>query len=71
MSVSLEDEIPDTLMEGDFPLRDLSAWRVRIPYVEQRLEPDSNKKMNFFFIIEVSRLDVQQMGEEGLKQAIL
>ena len=70
MSVSLEDEIPDTLMEGDFPLRDLSAWRVRIPYVEQRLEPDSNKKMNFFFIIEVSRLDVQQMGEEGLKQAI-
>ncbi|CAH1794558.1 unnamed protein product [Owenia fusiformis] len=57
-----EDEVPVAMIEDDGPLRDLSTWRVSIPHVEGRLEPDNPKKQFYVFVIEVNRVDVAVEG---------
>ncbi|RXG68734.1 Sorting nexin-14 [Armadillidium vulgare] len=44
--------------------RDLSAWRVSIPRVEERI--DSSGKMEFVFIVDVTRIDVSGDNPEEL-----
>lgn len=43
---------------NDGPLRDLSAWRVTIPDIVAKPDPDNPKKMICMFHIEVRRVDV-------------
>ncbi|XP_064595473.1 sorting nexin-14-like isoform X2 [Liolophura sinensis] len=67
---SLEDEIPDSMFEetmvyDDSPVRDLSAWRVTIPRIGARPDPDNMKKQFFVYIIDVRRIDT---GEDDLTQ---
>jgi len=50
-SVNEEVEEPD----GETEVRDLSAWRISIPRVDAR---NASGKSNFFFIIQVQRIDV-------------
>lgn len=46
-----------TALEGlSHPFRDLSAWRVALPRVEERL--DVAGKLEFVFIVDVTRIDV-------------
>lgn len=44
------------------PLHNLSAWRVSIPSVVQRPDPDNPRKVIYVFLVEVWRLDVSEGG---------
>lgn len=46
------------LLLDDGPLRDLSAWRVSIPEIVARPDPDNQRKTVYMFNIEVRRVDV-------------
>ncbi|OWF54898.1 sorting nexin-14-like isoform X2 [Mizuhopecten yessoensis] len=68
---SLDDEIPECMaMEGsfqEFTLPDLSTWRVTIPRIGARPDPENNKKQYFVFIIDVRRVDLaHNMGTRGV-----
>lgn len=45
-------------MMDDGPLRDLSAWRVTIPEILPKPDPDNQRKSIFYFVIDVRRVDV-------------
>lgn len=53
------------LLLDDGPLRDLSAWRVSIPEIVARPDPDNQRKTIYMFNIEVRRVDVLE-SESGL-----
>ena len=63
---SLDDEIPESLaMDGtfhEFHPPDMSTWRVTIPRIGARPDPDNNKKQYFVFIIDVRRVDMANNG---------
>lgn len=65
---SLEDEISydnfyDWSSSRECPLHDLSTWRVTIPRIGGRPDPDNNRKLFFVFIIDVHRVDVSSDDE--------
>lgn len=65
---SLEDEISydnfyDWSLNRECPLHDLSTWRVTIPRIGGRPDPDNNRKLFFVFIIDVHRVDVSSDDE--------
>ncbi|XP_069131952.1 sorting nexin-14-like isoform X2 [Argopecten irradians] len=59
---SLDDEVPDSIaMEGsfqEFTLPDLSTWRVTIPRIGARPDPENPRKQYFVFIIDIRRVDL-------------
>jgi len=55
--VCVQGEVSDAPII-DSPLRNLSAWRVSIPEVQLKPDPDNPKKTIFVFAIEVRRVDV-------------
>ncbi|CAG0881958.1 unnamed protein product [Darwinula stevensoni] len=55
--ISLEDELPDSITT-----RDLSAWRVSVPSVDERL--DFSHKSFFVYIIDVRRIDIKDGESE-------
>lgn len=68
---SLEDEISydnfyDWSLNRECPLHDLSTWRVTIPRIGGRPDPDNNRKLFFVFIIDVHRVDVSSDGKYTL-----
>lgn len=58
---SLDDEIPESLaVDGtfhEFSPPDLSTWRVSIPRIGARPDPENPKKQYFVFIIDIRRVD--------------
>ncbi|GAB1606612.1 sorting nexin-14-like isoform X2 [Argonauta hians] len=65
---SLEDEISyenfyDWSSNWDCPLHDLSTWRITIPRIGGRPDPDNIRKLYFVFIIDVHRVDVSSEDE--------
>ena len=60
-----EIEDPDDSINKDAEVRDLSAWRVTIPRLEPRNDPQTGKAC-FVFIIQVQRIDVasQKDGDD-------
>ncbi|CAI9721892.1 sorting nexin-14-like isoform X2 [Octopus vulgaris] len=65
---SLEDEISyenfyDWSSNWECPLHDLSTWRITIPRIGGRPDPDNIKKLFFVFIIDVHRVDVSSEDE--------
>lgn len=55
---------------NDGPLRDLSAWRVTIPDIVAKPDPDNPKKMISMFHIEVRRVDVLENDFEASRWEI-
>ncbi|XP_055997437.1 sorting nexin-14-like isoform X2 [Ostrea edulis] len=62
---SLDDEISDSVIgDGELPdfteinIPDLSTWRVSIPRIGARPDPDNMRKQFFVFIIDVRRVDM-------------
>lgn len=53
-----------TLDDGG-PLRDLSAWRVSIPQIVPKPDPENNRKNIFVFEIEIRRIDVLENDFEA------
>ncbi|KAH9495459.1 Sorting nexin-14 [Bulinus truncatus] len=66
-SVSIEEELDDTNSDFDHSLHDLSSWRVTIPRIGARPDPENPKKQFFVFIIDIRRLDIEE-GEEKKQQ---
>jgi hypothetical protein len=55
------DCIDDASLVGDDePVRDLSAWRVTIPRIMSKRDPDNLRKQFFVFCIDVRRIDVTE-----------
>ena len=57
---SLEDNISEDSVEiyHHFEPPDLSTWRVTIPRIGARPDPENPKKQFFVFIIDVRRVDM-------------
>ena len=51
--------VPSDEMSAD-KLCDLSAWRVTIPKIRMKPEPDNPRKHVFVFCIEVHRVDITE-----------
>ncbi|XP_062614266.1 sorting nexin-14-like [Saccostrea cucullata] len=71
---SLDDEIPDTVLTElpdftEMTIPDLSTWRVSIPRIGARPDPDNFKKQFFVFIIDVRRVDLsdENLGDQTKK----
>jgi len=45
-------------LRDDRPLKDLSAWRVTIPEILTKSDPDNPKREIHYFVVEVRRVDV-------------
>ncbi|GFO18602.1 sorting nexin-14 [Plakobranchus ocellatus] len=62
--VSMEEDLEDDphcgQESGDCSLHDLSSWRVTIPRIGARPDPDNPRKQYFVFIIDVRRVDVRE-----------
>lgn len=60
-SSSLEDEAPFDDLEHTiehFHPHDLSTWRVTIPKIGTRPDPENFKRLHHVFIVEVRRVDI-------------
>ncbi|XP_052800556.1 sorting nexin-14-like [Mya arenaria] len=58
-----ENEVTDLdLAMETFQPHDLSTWRVTIPRLGNRPDPENNKKSFFVFIVDVRRVDVPDEG---------
>lgn len=64
---SLDDEISESVIsDGELPdftqitIPDLSTWRVSIPRIGARPDPDNFKKQFFVFIIDIRRVDISE-----------
>ncbi|XP_061182737.1 sorting nexin-14-like isoform X2 [Saccostrea echinata] len=73
---SLDDEISDSAVGVDelpdfteMTIPDLSTWRVSIPRIGARPDPDNFKKQFFVFIIDVRRVDLsdENLGDRSKK----
>ncbi|CAG2223391.1 SNX14 [Mytilus edulis] len=66
---SLDDEIPDCMaVDGtfqEFHPPDLSTWRVSIPRIGARPDPDNPRKQYFVFIIDIRRVDDVSKDKSG------
>jgi len=56
------DELDDVAIDemSSDRLCDLSAWRVTIPKIRAKPEPDNPRKQMFIFCIEVRRVDITE-----------
>ncbi|KAK3774463.1 hypothetical protein RRG08_000416 [Elysia crispata] len=59
-----EDMDEDTDCPDDCSLHDLTSWRVTIPRIGARPDPDNPRKQYFVFIIDVRRVDVREDDTE-------
>ncbi|CAL1530450.1 unnamed protein product [Lymnaea stagnalis] len=66
-SISIEEDLVDTIADCDQSLHDLTSWRVTIPRIGARPDPENPRKQYFVFIIDIRRLDVEE-GEEKKQQ---
>ncbi|XP_055877847.1 sorting nexin-14-like isoform X3 [Biomphalaria glabrata] len=66
-SVCVEEELEDSSLDCDHSMHDLSSWRVTIPRIGARPDPENPRKQYFVFIIDIRRLDVEE-GEERKQQ---
>ena len=55
-----EDMDEDAEIADDCSMHDLSSWRVTIPRIGARPDPDNPRKQYFVFIIDVRRVDVRE-----------
>ncbi|CAG2204229.1 SNX14 [Mytilus edulis] len=66
---SLDDEIPECMaVDGtfqEFHPPDLSTWRVSIPRIGARPDPDNPRKQYFVFIIDIRRVDDVSKDKSG------
>ncbi|XP_059174499.1 sorting nexin-14-like isoform X2 [Physella acuta] len=67
LTPSIEEELEETLTSGDHSMHDLSSWRVTIPRIGARPDPENPRKQYFVFIIDIRRLDIEE-GEEKKQQ---
>ena len=66
-----DDEVPDSMIsDGEMPdftqisIPDLSTYRVSIPRIGARPEPENPKKQFFVFIIDIRRVDMSSENDE-------
>ncbi|GFR71743.1 sorting nexin-14 [Elysia marginata] len=59
-----EDMDDETGCADDCSMHDLSSWRVTIPRIGARPDPDNPRKQYFVFIIDVRRVDVREDDTE-------
>ncbi|XP_046344151.1 sorting nexin-14-like isoform X1 [Haliotis rufescens] len=59
-ATNVDEEMDDPLDLPDPPKHDLSTWRVTVPRIGARPDPDNPKKQFFVFIIDVRRVDVPE-----------
>ncbi|KAK2154419.1 hypothetical protein LSH36_269g07049 [Paralvinella palmiformis] len=52
-------------LRDDRPLKDLSAWRVTIPEILTKSDPDNPKREIHYFVVEVRRVDVLENDFEA------
>ena len=60
MCLQLASSVEEEDSDGDpsSPVHDLSAWRVTVPMIGARPDPENIKRQFFVFIIEVGRADM-------------
>jgi sorting nexin-14 len=66
MEIDALDVLSAEHCDDESHLRDLSAWRVTIPKIKTKPEPDNPRKHVFVFCIQVHRLDVVESAFERL-----
>ncbi|KAK6170027.1 hypothetical protein SNE40_018516 [Patella caerulea] len=57
-SVHNDVDLDDDIIDKGHPKHDLSTWRVTIPMIGARPDPENMKRQYFVFIIEIGRADV-------------
>ncbi|BFZ02791.1 hypothetical protein BsWGS_05830 [Bradybaena similaris] len=63
-SISIEGDLDDSEEANDHSLHDLTSWRVTIPRIGARPDPENPRKQYFVFIIDIRRLDVKEGDNE-------